>query len=141
MRTRSIKTKALAYLTAALLTFGVAAPSMIPVSAAETATQQQDTRILENYLKGILPKDKSILLVDNGTGISMTTESEVTANGNGLLVIRRSKKTAEDQSANCRREERHARMLQPGLLHSYRRCQDSILPRHSTIVRSHFISY
>ena len=36
----------------------------------------------------------------------MTTESEVTANGNGLLVIRRSKETAEDQSANIAGEKK-----------------------------------
>lgn len=119
MKTKSFKFKALALLLATILGFGITSPNIIAVNAAETTAQQYDTRYLENYLKSILPKDKTTLLVDNGIGISGTLESEVIKKGNGLLIFRRSKETAEDQSANIATIDANMNGIYPGaLLHA-----------------------
>ena len=55
---------------------------------------------LENYLKTIAGDDKSKRLVDQGTGAKISTDPTIEPDGNNLIIIKRTKETAKNNSAD-----------------------------------------
>lgn len=115
MKTKSVKIKTAALTLAVLTVFGSTVPNMNIANAAEVI-QADETGDLDDFLRSIVPKDKSTLLVDKGTGITVEPKSEIKKNGNGLLIFRRTKEKAEDLTSKLSDIDGNNNGIYPGAI-------------------------
>ena len=113
MKTKNMRIKAVALSLAVITAFGAIAPSMQRTYTASAATVQNGD--LEDYLKKLAP-DKSTLLVDNGEGAKIDPESVVKRRGSDFLIIRRTKKTAKDNTADISSVSANMAKIYPGAI-------------------------